>query len=249
MTAIFDNEITSKPAAWLEAHGDCLYRYAMFRLRDMAAAEDVVRETLLAAQEAMNTHQGNASERNSLIEILKCKIIVRCSQIAWTREEFTADVRDDSYEFFERSGEWPGHWREQMAPTDWQFDTTSALTRNEFWETLDRCLSDLPRAMALAFTLREIDGLSPEEVCDVLNISHSNLWSLLHHARMRLRNSLEAELIHGEPPKFEPTSRAMAKQNGTVGITQLDKAVRSVQARFQVFVRFPKVLRLIGWSG
>jgi len=103
-------------------------------------------------------------------------------------------------------------------------------------------------AMALAFTLREIDGLSSEEVCDVLNISRCNLWSLLHHARMKLRNSLEAELIRGEPPKFEPTSGGIAKQNGTVGTARPEKAVRSAQARFRVFVRFPKVLRLIGWS-
>ena len=248
MTATLDNEVTAKPAVWLEAHGDCLYRYAMFRMRDIAAAEDVVRETLLAAQEAMNTCRGNASERNSLIEILKCKIIDHCRQIAGNREEFSADVRDDAYEFFESSGEWPGHWREEMGPTEWHFDTTSGPKSDEFWEMLDRCLSELPRAMALAFTLREIDGLSSEEVCDVLNISRCNLWSLLHHARMKLRNSLEAELIHGEPPKFEPTSGGMAKQNGTVGIARLEKAVRSAQARFRLFVRFPKVLRLIGWS-
>ena len=212
MTATLDNEVTAKPAVWLEAHGDCLYRYAMFRMRDIAAAEDVVRETLLAAQEAMNTCRGNASERNSLIEILKCKIIDHCRQIAGNREEFSADVRDDAYEFFESSGEWPGHWREEMGPTEWHFDTTSGPKSDEFWETLDRCLSELPRAMALAFTLREIDGLSSEEVCDVLNISRCNLWSLLHHARMKLRNSLEAELIHGEPPKFEPTSGGIDKR-------------------------------------
>jgi len=246
MTATLDNEVTAKPAVWLEAHGDCLYRYAMFRLRDIAAAEDVVRETLLAAQEAMNTRQGNASERNSLIEILRCKIIDRCRQIAETREKFIADVRDDAYEFFERSGEWPGHWREEMAPTEWHFDTTSAPKSDAFWETLDRCLSALPRAMALAFTLREIDGLSSGEVCDVLNISRSSLWSLLHHARMRLRNSLEAEWIHGEPPKAEPAS--MANRIKSPDIVGLERALRSAQARFRVFVRFPQVLRLIGWS-
>ena len=248
MTATLDNEVTAKPAAWLEAHGDCLYRYAMFRLRDMAAAEDAVQETLLAAQVAMNTRQGNSSERTWLVEILKQQIIHHCRRIAGTPDEFTADVREGADAFFETSGEWLGHWREEMAPTDWQFDTASALKRPEFWETLDRCLSELPRAMALAFTLREIDGLSSEEVCDVLNISRGNLWSLLHNARLRLRNSLESERIHGEPPKFEPTSGGIAKQNGTVGIAGLERALRSAQARFRVFVRFPEVLRLIGWS-
>ncbi len=248
MTATLDNEVTAKPTAWLEAHGDCLYRYAMFRLRDTTAAEDAVRETLLAALQAMDTHQGNGSERTWLIEVLRRKIIDHCRLIARTREELTEEVRKDAYDPFERSGEWAGHWREDMAPTDWQIDVTSALKRNEFWETLDRCLSELPRAMALAFTLREIDGLSSEEVCDVLDISRSNLWLLLHHARMRLRSSLEAEWIHGEPPKVEPTSTGMAKRIGTLGIAGPERTLRSAQARFRIFVRFPEVLRLIGWS-
>ena len=248
MRATLDNEVTAKPAEWLEAHGDCLYRYAMFRLRDMADAEAAVQETLLAAQVGMNTRQGNSSERTWLVEILKHQIVHHCRRIARTPDEFTANVREAADAFFETQGEWTGHWREDMAPTNWQIDVTSALGRDEFWETLDRCLSELPRAMALAFTLREIDGLSSEEVCDVLNISRSNLWSLLHHARMRLRNSLEAKRIHGEPPKFEPTSGGMVKPSGTLGIAGLERALRSAQARFRVFVRFPEVLRLIGWS-
>jgi DNA-directed RNA polymerase specialized sigma24 family protein len=34
--------------------------------------------------------------------------------------------------------------------------------------------------MATVFILREIDGLSCEEICDTLNVSKSNLWVLLH---------------------------------------------------------------------
>jgi RNA polymerase sigma-70 factor (TIGR02943 family) len=246
MTVTLDNEVTAKPAGWLEAHGECLYRYAMFRLRDMTAAEDAVRETLLAAQQAIDTRKAGGSERTWLIEVLRRKVIDHCRRFAGTREELPEDVRENAYDPFESSGEWLGHWREDMAPTDWQSEVRSAVRTNEFWETLDRCLSDLPRAMALAFTLREIDGLSSEEVCDVLNMSRSNLWSLLHHARMRLRNSLGANRIHDEPPKFKPTSGGMPKQFGIPG---LERALKSAQARFRVFVRFPKVLRLIGWSG
>lgn len=81
------------------------------------------------------------------------------------------------------------------APTDWNLDASTILERKEFWEALDRCLSKLPERTAMAFTLREIDGLSSEEVCDVLNVSQNNLWVMLHRARMQLRNSLEARLV------------------------------------------------------
>ncbi|HEY9501002.1 MAG TPA: sigma factor-like helix-turn-helix DNA-binding protein, partial [Pyrinomonadaceae bacterium] len=125
---------------------------------------------------------------------------------------------------------------------DWQVDTATALKRAEFWETLNRCLSRLHDAMALAFTLREIDGLSSEEICDLLNISRDNLWSLLHNARLRLRNLFESERINCQPPKPESISGEIAKQNGISG---LKRALRSAQARFLVFVRFPEAVRLI----
>jgi len=245
MTANLDNEVRANPAEWLEAHGDSLYRYAMFRLRDMAAAEEAVRETLLAAQRVMNTRRGNNSERTWLVEILKQHIAHHCRRIIGTPEEFTAMVNDGAEAFFETSGEWLGHWREDMAPTDWQVDTATALKRAEFWETLNRGLSELPRAMALAFTFREIDGLSSEEICDLLKISRDNLWSLLHNARLRLRNLLESERINCQPPKPEPISGGIAKQSCFSG---LERILRSAQARFRIFVRFPGVLRLIGWS-
>jgi len=245
MTAILNNEVMAKPAVWLEAHGDCLYQYAMFRLRHVSAAEVAVQETLLAAQSSTNTSQSEGSERTWLIAILRHQIIAHCGRSAGKPDEFAGDEDEKACAFFETSGDWLGHWREEMAPTDWQFDTTSAVKRNSVRQTLDRCLSELPRTMSLAFMLREIDGLSLEDVCDVLHISRSNLCSLLHQARLRLRRSLEAEWIRGNPP--EPTSKGIARDTGTLKSAGLEQ-LRSDQKRFWTFVRFPKVLRLIGWS-
>ena len=45
--------------------------------------------------------------------------------------------------------------------------------------------------MARAFVLREIDGLSTPEICDILRISESNCWVILYRARMALRKCLE----------------------------------------------------------
>jgi RNA polymerase sigma-70 factor (ECF subfamily) len=46
--------------------------------------------------------------------------------------------------------------------------------------------------MSIAFTLREIDGLTSTEICDILNITPNNLWVLLHRSRRKLRQLLEA---------------------------------------------------------
>src|SRR5438067_11944463 len=37
------------PERWVDEHGDCLYRYALVRVRKPEVAQDLVQETLLAA--------------------------------------------------------------------------------------------------------------------------------------------------------------------------------------------------------
>ena len=63
------------PGRWLDDHGDYLFKYAVFRLRDNTAAEDAVQETFLAALKAYKEFQGRASERTWLVGILKHKIV------------------------------------------------------------------------------------------------------------------------------------------------------------------------------
>ncbi len=52
---------------WVDQHGDYLFRYALFRLRDSSAAEDAVRETFLAALKAYERFQRRGSERTWLV--------------------------------------------------------------------------------------------------------------------------------------------------------------------------------------
>ena len=55
--------LAADAAAWVDEHGDYLYRYALLRLRDPAAAEDAVQETLLAALQSHGRFAGRGSER------------------------------------------------------------------------------------------------------------------------------------------------------------------------------------------
>jgi RNA polymerase sigma-70 factor (ECF subfamily) len=53
------------------------------------------------------------------------------------------------------------------------------------------CLDKLPPRVAQVFMMREMDGAKSKEICGDLNISESNLWVILHRARMALRECLE----------------------------------------------------------
>ena len=179
-------------AAWLDEHGDYLFKYAIFRLRDQTAAEDAVQETFLAALKAYENFQGRGSERTWLTGILKHKItdhFRRVSREAPIGED--VDEASEPTDLFRTAGQWTGHWDPNRAPTDWQTTPFELVERDDFWRVFSDCLSPLPQRTASVFTLREVDGLKSDEICEMLNISTNNLWVMLHRARLHLRNCLE----------------------------------------------------------
>jgi RNA polymerase sigma-70 factor (ECF subfamily) len=82
-----------------------------------------------------------------------------------------------------------GDWR--IRPAKWAVDPMKLYEQKEFMDILYQCLGELPERQAEAFMMREIDGLSTEEICKVLNISATNSWVMLYRARMWLRRCLE----------------------------------------------------------
>jgi DNA-directed RNA polymerase specialized sigma24 family protein len=60
---------------WVDEHGECLYRFALLRVRKPEVAEDLVQETFLAAVRGYEKFGGHSSERTWLCGILKNKIV------------------------------------------------------------------------------------------------------------------------------------------------------------------------------
>lgn len=176
----------SDPETWLDAHGDALYRFALQRVRDASLAEDLVQDTLLAALRARAGFAAQASERTWLIAILKNKIIDHFRRGAREVPLPEADDPDAAIEALFAAED--GHWR--RFPAAWEHPDT-ALEQAEFWRAFADCLAGLPARQAQAFTLCELDGLATEELCKALGASTSNVWVMLHRARLRLRECLE----------------------------------------------------------
>jgi RNA polymerase sigma-70 factor (ECF subfamily) len=180
------------PSAWVDLHGDYLYRYALMRLRDPALAEDAVQETLLAALQSRHAYQGRSAERTWLTGILKHKLIDHFRRAS--RQAYSGQIEGEEFEhdeLFEQSGEWKGHFDAARAPVEWCAGPAELLEQGEFWEVFHNCLRPLPARITSAFTLREMEGLGSEEICEVLGITANNLWVMLHRARMHLRRCLE----------------------------------------------------------
>jgi RNA polymerase sigma-70 factor (ECF subfamily) len=180
------------PSAWVDEHGDYLYRYALFRLHDGALAEDVVQETLLAALQAYTKFAGRGSERTWLVGILKHKIMDHFRRASREAQAPARDGEEFAHEeFFTAAGKWMEHWETAYAPGDWQANPAALVEQGEFWLIFQACLRPLPQRSAHAFVMREVDGLTSEEICEVLNVTVNNLWVMLHRARLHLRHCLE----------------------------------------------------------
>ena len=191
------------PGAWVDEHGDYLFRYAMFRLRETTTAEDAVQETLLAALQAYDTYAGRGSERAWLTGILKHKLTDHFRRLG--RETPLSQIEGEEFEhgeFFRPPGdEWEGHWAVGYTPSEWCETPESRAEQGEFFRVLDECLSPLPARVSGAFVLREVDGLGTEEICRTFGVSANNLWVMLHRARLHLRRCLELNWFKPGPAK------------------------------------------------
>ncbi len=188
------------PAAWVDRHGDYLYRYALLHINDSALAQDLVQDTFLSALGALSSFRGESQERTWLTGILKRKII---DYYRKKRPDFSIDAfaTPELASDFQDSGGLRGHWNPERAPRDWGVSPDRLVENKEFMDILHRCIRQLPEHFASVFVLREIDGHTTEEICKFLDITPSNVWVMLHRARHLLRNCMEINWLELDKPK------------------------------------------------
>lgn len=185
----------ARPERWVEDHGECLYRYALIRVRNQETAEDLVQETLLRALQQVDKFGSRSSERSWLCGILRHKVCDRFRklgrEINFTDLEYfcdeSADRLDGENDRFHERG-----------PLEWKPEGEQAMRRREFWQALQAGLDRLPPRVAQAFMMREMDGVPSKEVCEALKLSKANLWVMLHRARRALRQDLEVNFFRGK---------------------------------------------------
>ena len=171
----------------LEQYRAYLLRYATLQLRDTELAADVVQDTLLAALTGRAAFAGKSSRKTWLTGILKHKLVdvvrrqAREVPLTGETDESEADAVDALFKQ-------DGHWRE--FPTNWG-DPERAYENGRFWEAFERCSRELPARTARAFMMREVMELGTDEICKELAITPTNLWVMLHRARLLLRECLE----------------------------------------------------------
>jgi RNA polymerase sigma-70 factor (ECF subfamily) len=110
-------DIQAAASRWVDDHGECLYRYALVRVRRPEVAEDLVQEALLAAVRGYEKFGGRSSERSWLVGILKNKIVDHFRKLG--RETSFTDMEFLSDEFPEKFVS-IGFWNHDLGPHEWK---------------------------------------------------------------------------------------------------------------------------------
>lgn len=181
-------------ARQIETLRPVLMKYAGLQLRNPAWAEDAVSDTLLAALEKPQAFTGASQLKTWLIGILKHKLI---DQIRKNSREAALPTSDEDEQDLDDLLFGPdGHWRD--APHDWG-RPDDALRQVDFMKVLEACVEKLPGQQGRLFMLREWLELDTDEICKELAISSTNLWVMLHRARLRLRECLQLSWFDNLP--------------------------------------------------
>lgn len=172
---------------WLEEYGDYLFSYAMLKVKDNHLAEDLVQETFLAAITAANSFSSQSSIRTWLTGILKHKIsdhFRRQGREVMIDDLVNQDETDSLDIFFKENGGWINKPDAFPSPE-------AALQQQEFWKIFQHCLAGLKPKQAEVFLAKEIHGMSNADICNDFTLSSTNVWVLMHRARLSLSNCLK----------------------------------------------------------
>jgi len=181
-------------ATLVDQYYGMLLRLARAFVPSQAVAEEVVQETWMGVFEGLPRFEGRSSLKTWIFRIL-------------TNRAKTRGKRESRYEPIGTGGSQgedqdlgggdrfqdDGHWA--TLPRAWDENTPERLLLSkESRNQIDQAISTLTPMQQQVMTLRDIEGLSSQEVCNVLGITETNQRVLLHRGRAKVRRVLDSYL-------------------------------------------------------
>ncbi|TNE92196.1 MAG: sigma-70 family RNA polymerase sigma factor [Deltaproteobacteria bacterium] len=184
-------------AAVVSRHHDGLLRLARRMLPAAGVAEEVVQETWMAVLRGLARFEGRSSLKTWIYRILVNRARTRARREGRVLP-FSAMGQEDDQPFEPERFDASGHWKEP--PTDWDDSPQGMLMRKEVKAAILEAIETIPPRQAVVLRMRDLEGLSSEEVCNILEISETNQRVLLHRARHKVRTVLEHYLAGDSAP-------------------------------------------------
>jgi RNA polymerase sigma-70 factor (ECF subfamily) len=167
-----------------------MVRVARSYVASKQAAEDVVQDAWLGLIQGLDRFEGRSSLKTWLFRIVINKAMTRGEREARSVpfSSLPPDEPSVDNDRFVASGRWSGWWRSENAVSS---VPDRVVLAKETRVMIDEVIATLPHNQRLVITLRDVEGFSSEEACDLLGVSEANQRVLLHRARSRIRSALE----------------------------------------------------------
>ncbi len=152
-----------------------------------AWAEEVVQEAWISVHRSLPKFEGRSSLQTWLCTIVRNEARTRLGKEARyvSLDTFPESSHEDTLRALNMAFRGDGHW--QGAPADWHVDSPLALLENTALQhCIDRTLERLSADQRAVFTLRDLQQMELQDICNILELSNSNVRVLLHRARLTL---------------------------------------------------------------
>jgi len=182
-------------AALTRMYGAGMLRVARMYVSSRAVAEEVVQESWLAVLNGIDRFEGRSSLKTWLFRIVANTAKTRGVREARSRpfSSFGGEGASVPPErFLGADARFPGHWA--VPPASWAGVPEERLLAAETMDVIRRTIERLPPSQRAVLTLRDLEGLSTDEVCNALHLTETNGRVLLHRARAKVRAALEEYL-------------------------------------------------------
>ena len=180
-------------------HGSML-RLAMVHVGDQAVAEEVVQEAWLGVLQQLDRFEGRSSLKTWVLRIVSNRAKTRAVRerrtvpfSALAGGDLEADEPAvDPDRFLPAGHRWAGHWA--SPPASWREVPEELLLSQETMAEVERAVATLPAAQRAVLVLRDVEGLTAAEACQLLGLTEGNQRVLLHRGRSKVRATLERYL-------------------------------------------------------
>jgi len=168
---------------WVDDYADILFNYANVRVSDADLAKDLVQDTFVSALKGISKFQGKSTVKTWLFSILKRKIIDH-----WRKQE---SRKTKPMSFFSSDGMMKGGFLEAYQPKGKLSEIEVKIENNELRQAIANCIGALPIKWKAIVIDKMVEDKESEEVCNEHEITPSNLWVIMHRAKLQLRDCLE----------------------------------------------------------
>ena len=150
-------------------------------------ADEVVQEAWFSALKAIHKFEKRSALKTWLLRIVANEGKTRLRK---EKRMTSLEALTEADPAFASRFDGTGHW--DPGPTTWDADSPDdLLTRDELKSCMDQLIESLPDMQAATLNLRERQGYALSEICNILEVSESNVRVLLHRARLKLFRCIE----------------------------------------------------------